>query len=67
MMGILGSRSANELITNILSFLLYVLILTFLLRYLWNGALVKHISILRPVNTLLETFLLAIGLSLFKM
>ena len=67
MMGILGSRNASDLISNILSFLLYVLILTFLLRYLWNGALVKHISILRPVNTLLETFLLAIGLSLFKM
>lgn len=67
MMGILGSRTSKDLISNILSFLLYVLILTFLLRYLWNGALVKHISILRPVNTLLETFLLAIGLSLFRM
>lgn len=67
MMGILGSRNSKDLITNILTFLLYVLILTFLLRYLWNGALVKHISILRPVNTLLETFLLAIGLSLLKM
>lgn len=67
MIGILGSRTSKDLISNILSFLLYVLILTFLLRYLWNGALVKHISILRPVNTLLETFLLAIGLSLFRM
>lgn len=67
MMGILGSRNTKELISNILVFLLYILILTFLLRYLWNGALVKHISVLRPVNTLLETFLLAIGIALFRM
>lgn len=67
MMSILGSRNAKELISNILVFLLYILILTFLLRYLWNGTLVKHISILRPVNTLLETFLLAIGIALFRM
>lgn len=67
MMSILGSRNAKELISNILVFLLYILILTFLLRYLWNSTLVKHISILRPVNTLLETFLLAIGIALFRM
>jgi hypothetical protein len=67
MMGILGSRNTNDLISNILGFLLYILVLTFILRYLWNGTLVKHISILRPVNTLLETFLLAIGIALFKM
>jgi hypothetical protein len=67
MMGILGSRNTKDLISNILVFLLYILVLTFILRYLWNGTLVKHISILRPVNTLLETFLLAIGLALFKM
>jgi hypothetical protein len=67
MMGILGSRNTKDLISNILVFLLYILVLTFILRYLWNGTLVKHISILRPVNTLLETFLLAIGIALFKM
>lgn len=67
MMGILGSRTTKDLVSNILVFLLYILVLTFILRYLWNGTLVKHISILRPVNTLLETFLLAIGIALFKM
>jgi hypothetical protein len=64
---ILASKSPQELIYNLLVFFLYILILTFVLRYLWNGTLVKHITILRPVDNLLNTFLLAIGISLFKL
>ena len=67
MKDILSSRNPQELFYNILIFLLYIIILTFVLRYLWNGTLVKHITILRPVDSLLNTFLLAIGLSLFKL
>lgn len=67
MKDILASKSPQDLIYNILVFFLYILILTFVLRYLWNGTLVKHITILRPVDSLLNTFLLAIGLSLFKL
>lgn len=64
---ILASKSPQELVYNLLVFFLYILILTFVLRYLWNGTLVKHITILRPVDSLLNTFLLAIGISLFKL
>lgn len=64
---ILNSRTPQELIYNILIFLLYILVLTFVLRFLWNGTLVKQISILRPVDSLLDTFLLAVGISLFKL
>lgn len=67
MRDILSSRNPQELVYNILIFLLYILILTFVLRYLWNSTLVKHITILRPVDSLLNTFLLAIGISLFKL
>lgn len=67
MKDILSSRNPQELFYNILIFLLYIIILTFVLRYLWNSTLVKHITILRPVDSLLNTFLLAIGLSLFKL
>jgi hypothetical protein len=53
-------------------FLLYLFILTFLLRYLWNTTLVKHFTILRPITgtgaqPLIETFLLALSISLFKL
>ena len=67
MRDILASKTPQELIYNLLVFLLYILILTFVLRYLWNSTLVKHITILRPVDSLLNTFLLAIGISLFKL
>jgi hypothetical protein len=53
-------------------FLLYLFILTFILRYLWNSTLVKHFTILRPitgtgVKPLIDTFLLALAISMFKL
>jgi hypothetical protein len=67
MLAVLGSRNTQDLLYNLTIFVLYVIILTFILRFLWNGTLVKHISILRPVDTLLQTFLLALGISLFRL
>lgn len=67
MKDILSSRNSQELFFNIVIFLLYILIITLILRYLWNTTLVKHITVLRPVDTLLETFLLAIAIAMFKL
>lgn len=67
MRDILSSKNPQEFIYNLLVFILYILVLTFVLRYLWNSTLVKHITILRPVDSLLNTFLLAVGISLFKL
>ena len=67
MRDILSSKTPQDFIYNLLIFLLYILVLTFVLRYLWNGTLVKHITILRPVDSLLNTFLLSVGISLFKL
>ena len=33
-------------------------------RYLWNNSLVKHVTILQPTTTLLETFLLALAITM---
>lgn len=67
MIGILSSRNTGELLTQMTIFILYVIILTFVLRYLWNNVLVDHITILRKVDTLLNTFLLAIGIAMFRL
>jgi len=67
MIGILSSRNTGELLTQLTIFILYVIILTFILRYLWNNVLVDHITILRKVDTLLNTFLLSIGIALFRL
>ena len=66
MLNILQSRSQKEMLYNLVVFAIYIIILTVLLRFLWNQALVKHISILKPVDTLWQTFLLAVAVAAFK-
>jgi hypothetical protein len=66
MFNLLQSRSQKEMLYNLVVLAIYILILTFLLRFLWNQSLVKHISILKPVDTLWHTFLLAIAVAAFK-
>jgi hypothetical protein len=67
MKDILMSRNRKEAIYNLLVFLIFVFVLTFFMRFLWNTTLVKYISVLKPVDSLWHTFLLALGISLFKL
>ena len=64
---ILYSRNRQELLYNIIVFFLYVVLLTLIMRFLWNTILVKKIDILRPVDSLTETFLLALGIAMFRL
>jgi hypothetical protein len=66
MMNLLQSRSQKEFLYNAIVLAIYVIILTILLRFLWNKSLVKHISVLKPVDTLWHTFLLAVAVAAFK-
>jgi hypothetical protein len=66
MLNILQSRSQKELIYNLVVFLIYIVIMTIVLRFLWNKSLVKHISVLKSVDTLPQTLLLAIAIAMFK-
>jgi len=66
MLNILQSRSRKEMLYNLVVFAIYIIILTVLLRFLWNQALVKHITVLKPVDTLWHTFLLAVAVAAFK-
>ena len=64
---ILYSRNRQELLYNIIVFFIYVVLLTLIMRFLWNTILVKKIDILRPVDSLTETFLLALGIAMFRL
>lgn len=66
MLNILQSRSQKEALYNFIILVIYIVIMTLLLRFLWNQSLVKHISILKPVDTLWHTFLLAVAVAAFK-
>lgn len=67
MLAILSAQSTQERLTALVTFILFVFIWTFLLRFLWNEALVRYIPALRPVDSLWHTFLLAIGIAAFRL
>lgn len=66
MFNILQSRTQKEMIYNLIVFAIYIVILTIVLRFLWNQSLVKHVSILKPLDSLWHTFLLAVAVAAFK-
>jgi hypothetical protein len=66
MYGIFRAKTRQELIKEILFFIIYVVLLMFVLRYLWNNALVKYTTVLRPVDSLFHMFILALAIGMFK-
>ena len=60
------SKTRSEALTEFLTFVLIVLISTFILRLVWNRSLVKHLSILKPINTLLDAFILSLSLQVVR-
>jgi Zn-dependent protease with chaperone function len=60
------AKSRSEMITELLIFVLNILISTFILRLVWNRSLSKHISILKPISSLLDAFILSISLQIVR-
>ena len=60
------AQSKSDALTELLVFVLTVLISTFLLRLVWNRSLVKHITVLKPLNTMLDAFILALSLQVVR-
>ena len=63
---VINSSDSKDLVKNILMFLLIVTIMSIIIRFLWNAVLVPHITILKPVTTLLDAFLLSFALNLLR-
>jgi|TARA_B110000503_G_scaffold88624_1_gene134338 hypothetical protein len=59
---ILKSENKSDMIRELLIFVVSILISTFVLRIVWNSSLVKHITVLKPINTMLDAFILSISL-----
>ena len=51
---------------KLIAFILSIILMTIIARWLWNNMLVTHITVLRPVHTLPETFLLALAIAFFS-
>lgn len=61
-----NAKKMNEAVTEILVFILSILISTFVLRFAWNKSLVKHITVLKPINTFLDAFILSLAVSVVR-
>jgi|SaaInl5LU_22_DNA_1037371.scaffolds.fasta_scaffold09885_4 hypothetical protein len=63
---IVKSRKPEDILVEILTFLLVVLITTFVIRFTWNNSLVPHINILKPIKTFADALLLSITINIFR-
>ena len=63
---VVKSQTKVDMLTELLLFILNVLITTFVLRFAWNRSLVPHITILKPLETMLDAFILSLSLSIIR-
>jgi hypothetical protein len=63
---IVKAKTNKDALIEILMFVLSILVSTFVLRFTWNNSLSKHISVLKPLNTFLDAFLLSISIQVVR-
>ena len=61
-----NSQRPKDALTEILVFILSILISTFILRFVWNQSLVKHITVLKPISTFTDAFILSLAISVIR-
>jgi hypothetical protein len=57
-------RNTEECIRVITVLAIVLLIQMLLIRYFWNNALVPHVTVLKPINTVTDALMLSLGISL---
>ena len=63
---IANAKKSTDIVTEILIFILTILISTFVLRFAWNQSLVKHITVLKPISTFTDAFILSLALTIIR-
>ncbi len=63
---IVQAKKTKDVITELLTFILVILVTTFVLRYTWNNSLSKHITVLKPLNSFLDALLLSISIQVVR-
>lgn len=63
---IVSARSLNEFFRQLVSFLIVLIISTFIVKFFWNNGLVPHVTVLKPVTSLFDALVLALGLTLLR-
>ena len=60
------AENKSDILMEFLIFILTILITTFVIRFAWNRSLVKHITVLRPISTMFDAFVLALSLNVIR-
>lgn len=60
------AKDAKSFTEALVMFLILLAISTFLLRFLWNNSLAKHITVLKPINGFMDALVLSVALSVVK-
>ena len=63
---IIKTENKSDMLTELLVFILNVLIATFVLRFAWNRSLVPHVTVLKPLKSMLDAFILALSLTIVR-
>ncbi len=63
---VVKSENKSDILMEFLIFILTILITTFVIRFAWNRSLVKHITVLRPISTMFDAFVLALSLNVIR-
>jgi len=63
---IVKTENKSDMLTELLIFVLNVLIATFVLRFAWNRSLVPHVTVLKPLKSMLDAFVLALSLNVVR-
>lgn len=63
---IAATKKTEDRVKLVILYTVIILISTLLLRFLWNESLVKHITVLKPIKSLLDAFLLSVALMVLR-
>ena len=63
---IVKTENKSDMLTELLIFVLNVLIATFVLRFAWNRSLVPNVTVLKPLKSMLDAFILALSLNVVR-
>ncbi len=63
---LIKSENKDDVVKQLLVFVLSILVSTFILRIVWNTSLVKHLSFVKPIKTLLDAFILSLTVQVVR-
>ena len=59
----LNCKNSGDCLRLAIIVLIVLFIQMFLVKYFWNKALVPHITVLKPITSLMDALMLSVGIS----